>query len=309
MKRAILLGNHTVGVRALDVLRTCAEVCAVVAHPEDPEDGVCYESVYDHARSAGLRVYRLAGRDSGLVDLMARHRPELLLSVDYRYRIPPQILNIQGLTSINLHPGLLPRYRGRAPLNWAILQGETQLGLTAHCMDEGVDSGDIIAQVQFELAAHEDVGDALRKLYPLYADMVRKVFALVESGKLPRRPQDHAQATVYPRRRPEDGVIEWNLPAHHIHRLVRAVAAPYPGAFGWYDNRKIIVWKAQVSSLSMSAEAGCVTRWVGAHGFEVACGTDAIIVTRWTDAEGRSASERPPVGAMFQLETAGAVHV
>ncbi|MCB9865201.1 MAG: hypothetical protein H6816_00975 [Phycisphaerales bacterium] len=213
MTRAILLGNHTVAVRALDALRACAEVCAVVAHPEDPEDGVRYASLYGKAAALGIPTYRLAGREPALAELVAEHRPELLLSVDYRYRVPTQIIATPGVMAINFHPGLLPRYRGRAPVNWAILNGERELGLTAHVMEEGIDCGDIVAQERFELGEEEDVGDALQKLYPLYERMVRSVVGHVASGTIPRQPQDHAQATTYPRRRPEDGLIDWHQPA------------------------------------------------------------------------------------------------
>jgi methionyl-tRNA formyltransferase len=304
--RALLLGNHTVAVRALNALRTCAEVCAVVAHPLDAEDGVRYVSLYKHARSMGVPAHRFTGRDSGLAALVGREQPNLLLTVDFRYLLPTQLFVNNDVTAINLHPSLLPAYRGRAPLNWAILNGETRLGLTAHCIDEKADSGDIIAQQAFDLSATEDIGDALRKLYPLYERMVIETVALVASGRIPRRAQDHSQATVFPRRRPEDGEIDWHDPAVQVHRLVRAVAAPYPGAFGWLGQQKVMIWRAQTGAGCASSPPGCVHAECGADGFEVACGEGSLIVTRCSDDRGMSI--RPRVGARFETTAIGATH-
>jgi len=276
----MLLANHTVGVRALMALRACADVCAVVAHPPDVEDGVRYLSVYEHARQAGLRVERLHGRDPRLIELLERCQPDLLLCVDYRYLLPAEAFRRDGLVAINLHPGLLPQYRGRAPLNWAILNGETELGLTAHVIDEGVDSGDIVLQERFALAESEDVGDALKKLYPRYARMVSRLVALACVGSMPRTPQNHARATVYPRRRPEDGEIDWSQPARAVHRLVRAVAAPYPGAFTHINGQRLTVWKAS----PCPGDGGLAGSVVSAEetGFVVNCGDGALKVSRWS---------------------------
>lgn len=305
--RAILLGNHTVGVRALDALRDCCAVRAVVAHPPDPEDGVRYASLHAHAERVGLPAYRLAGRDPRLAELVAECAPELLLSVDYRYRVPAQVLDKPGLTSINLHPGLLPRYRGRAPLNWAILNGETELGLTAHLMAAEIDSGDIVAQERFALGDDEDVGDALRKLYPLYERVVRSVVADLGAGGLRRVPQDHARATTFPRRRPEDGRIDWREPADRVRRLVRAVADPYPGAFSDLNGGRITIWRAVLDG-GAAAEPGTVTAWCGRDQFCVACGAGGLRITRWSRGENNNDHERPQVGECLQRELAGAAH-
>jgi methionyl-tRNA formyltransferase len=244
--RVVFLGNHTVGVRALQAISENAEVVGVVAHPPDAEDGVRYESVFDSARGNGWRSIRGKGRDRQTLDFVAAAKPDLLWITDFRYLIPPEMVALASCGAVNLHPSLLPSYRGRASINWAILKGETKLGLTGHFVDEAADSGDVIEQVSYELREDQDVGDCLNILYPLYTSMTKKVLSYFQSGNVPRTPQDASRATVYPARKPEDGIIDWGQAARSTLNLVRAVAAPYPGAFTSVDGKKLTVWKARI---------------------------------------------------------------
>lgn len=242
--RIVFLGNHTVGVTVLDTLRPLADVTAVVAHPPDPEDGTVYQSVHDAATAAGIPVLRGRGGDEAVRRFVADARPDLLWITDYRYLIPAEMIALAPRGAVNLHPSLLPRYRGRAPINWAILHGETELGLTAHFVDDGMDTGDVIAQRRYTLGADQDVGDALALLYPLYRDITEEVLGHFRSGRVPRTPQDHALATAFPRRTPEDGGIDWRWPRRRVLDLVRAVARPYPGAISSVGGIAVKIWKA-----------------------------------------------------------------
>jgi len=278
--RVVFLGNHTVGVRVLQAMSEMADVAGVVAHPPDPEDGVVYESVFDFAGMHGWNAIRGKGRDSETLDFVKAAKPDLLWITDYRYLIPREMLRTAPLGTVNLHPSLLPAYRGRASINWAILQGETTLGLTAHFVDEGMDTGDIIEQASYKIREDQDVGDCLKILYPLYTSMTRAVLTRFQSGKVPRVPQDHSRATVFPARRPEDGKIDWNQPARSIVNLVRAVAAPYPGAFTSIDGNKMFIWKARVISEEGSQSLpGCVLAREGTE-FHVQCGAGLVALTR-----------------------------
>lgn len=245
--KVAFLGNHTVGVRTLAAIAESEDVVAVVAHPPDPEDGVRYESVHDVAAGHTWDVRRLAGRDPKLVPFLRERAPDLLFVADYRYLLPGAVFAAAPFGAVNLHPSLLPRYRGRAPLNWAILEGERTLGLTAHFVDEGADSGDVIAQRSFDLTEEEDVGDALEKLYPLYEELTREVLACFRAGRVPRTPQNVAGTRVYPARSAEDGRIDWTRPTEQVRDLVRAVARPYPGAFSALDGRRLLVWRARTT--------------------------------------------------------------
>lgn len=278
--RVVFLGNHTVGVRALEAMSTHADVIGVVAHPEDPEDGVRYESVFDFANRRGWAAIRGTAKDPGVHAFIEAARPDLLWITDYRYLIPCSMLHIAPLGAVNLHPSLLPKYRGRAAINWAILRGESRLGLTAHFVDEGMDTGDIIEQISFEISESQDVGDCLQILFPLYAQMTRRVLSYFHAGRVPRQPQDHSQATEFPRRRPEDGRIDWGQSSREVCNLIRAVAAPYPGAFTGCAGEKLTIWKARALDAVVNNDGPGLVLDVNSSGTTVQCGTGALLITR-----------------------------
>jgi len=284
--RVVFFGNHTVGVRVLETLRQTAEVVGVVCHPPDPEDGVNYLSVHDAAVGLGLPAVRLAGRDGLLPAFVQERRPDLLWVTDYRYLLPETVLGIAPLGAVNLHPGMLPRYRGRASINWAILRGETEIGLTAHFIGAGMDDGEIILQESISLRQDQDVSDALDLLYPVYSGLTRRVLALFAQGRVPRRPQDEACATAFPRRRPQDGRVDWTQPMTSVWNFIRALAAPYPGAFTFYRGRRVNLWKATASGLGRNP-ADPVGRIVAldADGCHVSC-LDGVLLVRRYDVEG-----------------------
>jgi methionyl-tRNA formyltransferase len=279
--RVVFLGNHTVGVRALQAISKSANVTGVVAHPPDPEDGLRYESVSGFAERNGWKLIRGKGRSPEIHAFIVQAKPDLLWITDFRYLIPAEMIALAPLGAVNLHPSLLPAYRGRASINWAILNGESRLGLTAHFVDEGTDTGDIIEQVSYTICDDQDVGDCLNILYPLYVSITGKVLAYFESGRVPRVPQDHSRATSFPRRRPEDGRIDWTRPARSISNLVRAVAFPYPGAFTTLSGENVTVWKARIASdIGSTSEPG---RVIADHelGPLVQCGQGTLVLTRF----------------------------
>jgi methionyl-tRNA formyltransferase len=208
-------------------------------------------------------------------EFVATHRPDLLWITDYRYLLPASLLSLAPHGAVNLHPSLLPRYRGRAPVNWAILHGEREIGLTAHLVDEGMDSGDVLAQRRIPLSDTDDVGDALKKLMPHYADLPRQVIAALRTGTLERTPQNHSEATAFPARTPADGVIDWTLPAAAVGNLVRAVAAPYPGAFSTLEGHRVTVWRARIVPGHRGMPAGTILA-LGPDGPVVQCGDEAV---------------------------------
>jgi methionyl-tRNA formyltransferase len=282
--RVAFLGNHTVGVTALAALRDVAEVVAVVAHPDDPEDGVRYASVSAYAEAHGLPVQRGRATEPATEAFLRAATPELLWVTDYRFLLPPSLLTLARYGAINLHPSLLPTYRGRAPLNWAILRGEREVGLTAHLIDEGMDSGDIVAQHRIAVAQEDDVGVVLERLMPLYDRLPREIIGQLEGGTLTRRPQEHALATTFLRRTPEDGRIDWTASSFAVHNLVRAVAAPYPGAFTMRSGRRLTVWRARAAAGTTTADPGRVVDLEDGRPV-VACGDGAIVLLATDEGE------------------------
>lgn len=279
--RILFLGNHTVGVAVLSVIARMDKVVGVVAHPHNPEDGVRYKSVFNLANAHGWPVIRGKGGDDAVATFVRQAKPDLIWVTDYRYLLPANVFNSSRLGAINLHPSLLPAYRGRAPVNWAILEGEKLLGLTAHFIDAGMDSGDIIAQVSYELARDEDVGDALKKLYPLYEQITENVLSAFRTGLVNRVSQDEGKAFSRPARGPSDGLIDWRQGGQQVCNLIRAVAAPYPGAYTYLDGSKIRVWRAEL--VGRECPDGSPGEVVGINGEDcpiVKCRDSAILLTK-----------------------------
>jgi methionyl-tRNA formyltransferase len=279
--RIVFLGNHTVGVRVLHTLARKANLVGVVAHPEDPEDGVRYESVFAAARELRVPAIRATGKSGALASFIAQAAPDVLWITDYRYLLPPGVCALGRLGAINLHPSLLPQYRGRAPVNWAILRGETEFGLTAHYIDDGVDTGDIVGQRRFGLTQHEDVGDALARLYPLYVELTSEVITQLDGGTLHRTPQNRSSCPTFPRRTPEDGRVDWNAPARQVWNLIRAVASPYPGAFTTCGAGTLRLWKAAKIVSFSSSSPGCVLA-ASSDTLLVACADAALEISHFS---------------------------
>lgn len=300
-KRVVFLGNHTVGVRSLSSLMKVCHVELVVAHPPDPEDGSAYESVHDFASRNGLPVFRSTGRNPELHLRIKQVNPDLIWTADYRYLLPEGLIDLASDACINLHPSLLPSYRGRAPLNWAILNGESEVGLTAHLIDEGVDTGPVLCQKRLSVSTSEDVGDVLRRLEPIYESITLEVVQSLESGDLVPVPQPEGKWPIWPRRTPEDGCIDWTRSSGEIVNLIRAVADPYPGARTRLGKSDVLIWKASVTDSQSNLGPGSVLS-VSDKGFRVQAGSGQVEVISCTP---RDVIERIKVGDRFVHDADG----
>ncbi len=251
--RVVFLGNHNVGIKAIEAILENAILVGVVCHPKDDEEGVVYESVFDFVTQKNIPAIRGKGKDKKVYEFISSKKADLIWITDYKFIIPKEVIESVRLGAINLHPSLLPKYRGRAPINWAIINGEQKIGLTAHFVDEGVDTGDIIQQVEISISEHEYIGDILDKLYPIYFSITKETIKKLTTNQIQVVTQTSiAHNHVYPHRTAKDGEINWNLPVKDIYNLIRAVSKPYPGAFFYTDNKKIIIWKAEVLPLNNS---------------------------------------------------------
>lgn len=172
---------------------------------------------------------------------------DVIISINYLFIIEKKIINLANQLCFNVHGSLLPKYRGRTPHVWAIINNEIETGITAHIIDEGCDTGDIIKQVKVKIN-HEDTGASiLDKFKELYIPLVESVLSDLDQNALNFIKQDESKATYFGKRTPEDGRIDWNWSAERIINWVRAQAYPYPGAFSFYNNSKIIIDKVTKS--------------------------------------------------------------
>jgi len=198
----------------------------VVTHKDDPNEARWYASLFDFAKKKNLRV--LADPSIETLDI---GKPDLIFSFYYRSMLPMSLLKRARLGAFNMHGSLLPKFRGRAPLNWAILKGETETGVTLHEMVEKPDAGRIVDQQAVPIGPDETAVELFGKLADAADAVLRRSIKNLISGNAKLRPQNLSAGSYYGRRRPEDGRIDWSKSAREIHNLVRAVAPPFPGAF------------------------------------------------------------------------------
>jgi UDP-4-amino-4-deoxy-L-arabinose formyltransferase / UDP-glucuronic acid dehydrogenase (UDP-4-keto-hexauronic acid decarboxylating) len=189
------------------------------------------------------------------------------------------LLALAPLGAFNLHPSLLPAYRGRAPVNWVLVNGERETGVTLHHMVARADAGDIVGQRSVSIDDSDTALTLYRKLVPLGVELVTELHPKIVASTAPRRKMDLSLGSYVGRRRPDDGRIDWRWPARRIFNLVRAVTHPYPGAFCFVGGCKLMIWEARIGSESVSRGApGKVLREAADGGVEVAAGEGSVIV-------------------------------
>jgi methionyl-tRNA formyltransferase len=222
-------------------------VVALYTHEDNPSEKIWFPSVAECAHKAGIPVLTPQNLNSTEeMTAFKRFSPDLIFSFYYRSLIPTSVLSLARLGAFNMHGSFLPKYRGRAPVNWAVLHGEKKSGATLHVMTEKADAGDIVDQ-ESVLIGSDDTTAVVQARVTQAAVLVlsRQLENLIE-GKAPRRSQDPSEATTFGKRRPEDGLIHWEKSAREIHNLVRAVSHPYPGAFTDMGGIKTYIWSSQV---------------------------------------------------------------
>jgi len=246
--RIVFIGCVEEGLRSLETLLAMhAEVVAVFTLRPDLAAGVSGAVAWEGITSAHripLRYVRNIN-DEDAVDAMRVLAPDLVVCVGWTQLLRHEILRLPRLGCVGFHASALPRYRGRAPVNWAIIHGEKETGNTMMLLDDGVDTGDILAQRLFPIDDEDTCATIYEKVARSEDEMIREVLPLIRHGRMPRTRQDHASATVMPRRRPADGIIDWARTTRQLHDWVRALTHPYPGAFTFVDGARLFVWKAR----------------------------------------------------------------
>jgi methionyl-tRNA formyltransferase len=233
MTRAVVFAYHNVGVRCLRVLLAHGiEVPLVVTHADNRRETIWFGSVA--ATAADYGIVALAPDDPNTPELGARitaFKPDFLFSFYYRKMLKAPLLAAATRGALNMHGSMLPQYRGRAPVNWAVLHGARETGATLHYMTEKPDNGDIVAQTAVPILPDDTAQEVFDKVTVAAEMTLDHVLPALVAGTAPRIPQDLGLGRYYGERKPDDGIIDWNLDAAAIHNLVRAVAPPDPGAF------------------------------------------------------------------------------
>ncbi len=246
--RIVALAYHNIGYRCLEVLIGGNQnVVAVFTHQDAPGENIWFDSVADLSRAHQIPCYFPDNiNDSQWIDLLKNLKPDLIFSFYFRQMVSKNILNIPRHGAINLHGSYLPKYRGRCPVNWVLVNGEKETGVTLHYMVESPDAGDIIAQAKVPIDFEDTALTLFQKMERAAASLLGEALPLIVSGTNPRIPQDLSKGSYFGGRRPEDGQINWTRGNVEIYNLIRAVTRPYPGAFAYLDRKKIVIWEARV---------------------------------------------------------------
>ncbi|MEX5591272.1 bifunctional UDP-4-amino-4-deoxy-L-arabinose formyltransferase/UDP-glucuronic acid oxidase ArnA [Pseudomonas orientalis] len=275
--KAVVFAYHDIGCAGIEALLDAGyDIAAVFTHADDPKENNFYGSVAQLCARNGIPVHAPEDANHPLwVERIAKLNPDFIFSFYYRNLLSEPLLATARHGAFNLHGSLLPKYRGRAPANWVLVNGETETGVTLHRMVKRADAGAILAQQKVSIE-RSDTGLSLHaKLRDAASNLLRDALPQLALGKLSETAQDESQATCFGRRTAADGKIDWKNPAEQLFNLVRAVTQPYPGAFCAVGEHKLIVWQAEVVKGNEGLAPG---RVISVNPLRIACGEDSLVV-------------------------------
>ena len=286
--RLVVLAYQQVGYVGLKALLNAgADVSLVLTHHDDPGEEVWFESVGDLAEQAGISVLKPDDPNNPeIVDRIKTIDPDYIFSFYYRHLLSEPLLGCARSAAYNLHGSLLPAYRGRAPVNWVLVNGEKETGVTLHRMVKRPDAGPIVAQKPVPIDETDTVRELYAKICQAAGALIDETWPAIKSGRVVEVPQDETRASYFGARGPKDGRIDWGRPARNIYNLIRAVTHPYPGAFTYQADRRLFVWEARYSDEDRPGRIpGTVTAIGRDDGWEVACGRGCLWIrsAQWED--------------------------
>jgi UDP-4-amino-4-deoxy-L-arabinose formyltransferase/UDP-glucuronic acid dehydrogenase (UDP-4-keto-hexauronic acid decarboxylating) len=276
--KTVVFAYHDMGCAGIQaLLQNGYDIAAIFTLMDDPAENIWFGSVAELAAEMGIPAYAPDDINHPIwIQKIKALQPDVIFSFYYRKIFCPEILHISPSGSFNLHGSLLPAYRGRCPLNWVLVNGETHTGVTLHYMTPRPDDGDIVAQKQIDISIEDTAYTLHKKLVSAASLILTQALPDIKAGKVSRTPQDSSNASCYGGRRPEDGQINWSKRADEIRNLIRAVTRPYPGAFSFSGNRKFLFWK--VSTIPFDRAGFAPGTIISTSPFTIACGKDSIQV-------------------------------
>jgi methionyl-tRNA formyltransferase len=245
--RAVVFAYHEIGYVCLEELIDFGvDVVCLFTHKDDPNEVLWFLRPAGLAEKKNIPVYTMDDlQEPALAQMIVDMKPDVIFSFYYRNMIPMEILAIPPTGAFNLHGSLLPKFRGRCPVNWVLIEGEKKTGLSLHCMVEKPDAGDIIAQRPVDISFEDNAFMLFMKMVSEARILMKEILPHIQDRSFQRIPQaDLGPSSYFGGRRPRDGIISWQKDAISIYNLTRATTHPYPGAFTYLDGRKFFVWKA-----------------------------------------------------------------
>jgi methionyl-tRNA formyltransferase len=241
----------------LIIEKKLAEISGIFTIPEEfkisysktPVKNVLYADFFDFKMEFGIPVIEITDKMAAYKHDIEKFKPDFMLAAGWYYMIPRSLRELAPKGCAGMHASLLPKYRGGAPLVWAVINGETETGLTFFYLADGVDDGDIIAQKKFTIEPEDTIKELIDKTTDSSLSIIEEFLPKISDGTAPRIRQDHSKATVVPQRKPEDGLIDWNWDSKKIKDFIRAQTKPYPGAYTVINGKKITIWDAEIVDL------------------------------------------------------------
>lgn len=243
--RLVVCAYHNVGYRCVsELLRQGAEIALIFTHEDSPTEEIWFDSVRELAEQRGIPCLTSDINESQNVERLRVIAPDFIFSFYYRNMITPHVLALPLRGALNLHGSYLPKYRGRVPVNWAVINGESETGATLHYMVEKPDAGDIVDQEKVPIAFADTAHDVFAKVTAAAETLIARAWPLLRDGTAARIPMNLGEGTYCGGRKPADGRIDWTKSAVQIYNLIRGVTHPYPGAFTSLNGNKITIWQA-----------------------------------------------------------------
>ncbi|MEU7827696.1 methionyl-tRNA formyltransferase [Nonomuraea sp. NPDC049129] len=276
--RVVMFGYQTWGHRTLRALLDSGhDVVLAITHPKSEH---AYEKIWDDSvaelaeRHDVPVLLRNRPDDAGLLQALRDAAPDIIVANNWRTWLPPEIFDLPPHGTLNIHDSLLPAYAGFSPLIWALINGEREVGVTAHRMNAELDAGDILLQRAVPVKDDDTTTDLFHRTVDLIEPLVRESLDLIASGRARWVPQDRTQASFFHKRSVEDGRIDWSWPAEDLERLVRAQSDPYPNAFTHHRGERIQIVSAAVSQARYGGTPGRIFIREG-DGVVIVAGADA----------------------------------
>lgn len=248
--RVVMFGYQTWGHRTLQaLLKSRHDVDLVVTHPasEHAYESIWADSVEDLARSKGIEVYLAKRPDAQLIDRVRAVAPDVMVANNWRTKLPRELFGVPRLGTVNLHDSLLPKFTGFSPVIWSLISGATHTGLTAHLMDDELDTGAVLVQRAVEITPSSTGTSLVYDTLDLVPEVLEAALDGLEHQTLEPVPQNLADRTFFHKRSEQDSLIDWQWPAADIERLVRALSDPYPNAYTYFRGERLRVISSHVS--------------------------------------------------------------
>jgi methionyl-tRNA formyltransferase len=217
--------------------------------PDKPVTNVLYKDFHELGEKYKIPVVSIVDKIGSYINELNDMKPDFILVIGWYHMIPKSMRNIALKGCAGIHGSLLPKYRGGAPLVWAMINGEKRTGVTFFYFEDGVDCGNVIDQIAFDIEETDTIKEVLKKATEGSIELVIKNIPLLAAGTAASIKQDESKATLFPQRKPEDGLIDWTWDSQRIKSFIKAQTKPYPGAFTILNGKKIKIWDADISDI------------------------------------------------------------